>query len=628
MRKNISSLLQKGNLTPKERYLLIIQNEIEKATTGKEPLTKADIEGLKSWQAKTSEEAREWNKYNGGWQLNGRAGIEAEFIYAETKAEHFRKNIISTELAFYPFYREHLNAIKALKKIKVVDIKEAVEITNKQREQKLKDGLDFDYVVYRLAFESLGKDFQQDLKELFDEVEYDTEYLDSEEIIAGLIDSKGELTKKNKEKLAELVAERSYNEFAKEYQLYHYFGNIPIMEVAKKWAKDKGIKPRKKDYEWLEKIKGKAEKRGTKMKEIYNEIESQSGEKKSDEEWLLEDKLKEILEDYARDNKTTIKKILKETLIKWLEEGLLIDEHTPLFNSDEKNTYGKDTKYPHNKIFKEWLKSKTKAEQTLKKLIDKGKLKVELIGVKEKIDTASELKNISFSSYLEKENTSDYIVSITGESLYNFKGDYKFVKDFKERIDKYEPNLGIVYADEDNDPADAYLDRELLIAKKDKDGKPAIISIFGMSLRKIEGTLSPHYFKEIDKDGETYLEFKSEDIEKAFKDTRQSLIDGYAILLAFQEIHKKLSKIYEIDLTFLITPKVEQVSDFIETHNEFLERALKDITGFGVGFGLYKKPLKTREDLYINKEKIAPDTNTTEEYGKKFYEILGDEYKY
>ena len=186
-----------------------------------------------------------------------------------------------------------------------------------------------------------------------------------------------------------------------------------------------------------------------------------------------------------------------------------------------------------------------------------------------------------------------------------------------------------MYADDDPEQKGDNLDRELLIAEKDKDGKPAIVSIFGMSLRKIE-SVRPHYFKEVEKNSETYLEFKDEDIEKAFKDTRQSLIDGYAKLLAFSEIFKKLDKIYKTDLTsFTITPKIKQVSEFIDLHNEFLDTALEDITGFGVGFGLkYEKPLKTKGDLFINKDRIAPDFNTTEEYGKKFYEILGDEYKF
>jgi len=619
MRKNISSLLQKGNLTPKERYLLLIQNIIEEKNKGKKILTEADKKGLESWQAKTSEEAREWNKYNEGWKLSRRAGIETEFVYANTKAEHFRKNIIGTELAIYPFYREHLNALKALKRIKVVDINEAVAITKKQREQKLKDGIDFDYAIYQLAFESLSDEIRKDILILDPEAEYESSYLDDEETIANLIDKKGELTKENKEKYAELVADRSYNEFAKEYQLHGSFASLPIMDIAKKWAKEKGIKPRQKDYEWLEKIKGRTEKRGIKMKEIY-------GEKKSDEDWLLEENLREILEDYTRDNKTTIKEILKETCLKWFDEGI---PYPPIAISEGKETYSEDTKLPHNEIFKEWLKAKKKAKETLQKLIDKGELKVrERTAGETRQDTfISELKEQELHKrVLGKQYTSNKI--ITGESLYNFKGNYEFIKEFKERVDRYNANAGFVYADDDPEHKGDHLDRELLIADKDKDGRPAIISIFGMSLRKIEGTLKPRYFKEVEKNGETYLEFKSEEIEKVFKETRQSLINGYAKLLAFLEIFKKLSKIYEIDLTFLITPIIKQVSEFIETHNNFLDNALEDALGFGVGFDLYKKPLKTREDLYINKDRIAPDINTTEEYGKEFYEILGDEYKF
>ena len=132
--KNISSLLQRGNLTPRERYILLIQNDIAEAQDavkkgqgkGKVFLSEADKEGLVNWQAKTNEEAREWNKYNEGWKLGGRAGIEAEMLFEQTLAENYRKNIVATELAIYPFYREHLNALQALKKIKVVDINEAI----------------------------------------------------------------------------------------------------------------------------------------------------------------------------------------------------------------------------------------------------------------------------------------------------------------------------------------------------------------------------------------------------------------------------------------------------------------------------------------------------------------------
>jgi hypothetical protein len=598
MKKNISSLLQKGNLTPKERYILIIQNDLEKAKTDKGFLTEADIQGLQNWQAKTPAEAKEWNRYNEGWKLSGRAGIEAEFVYAETKAEHFRKNIITNELALYPIYRKQFNITKALKHIKRVSIKEAIEITNKQREQKLKDGLDFDYAVYLFAFESLKDDYQKDLKILYDEVEYDTEYLDNEEIIANLFNGKDELTKEAKEKLAELVAERSYNEFAKEYQLYHYFAGIPIMEIAKKWAKEKGIKPSTKDYEWLEKIKGGLKKKGL-TREVLDKAKAEQNltGNYADEEWLLEEKIKEILEQYARDNQTTPKEIIKATCLKWLDEGLLIKDYTPIFNSKQKNTCNGDTTHQHDELFKEWLKAKDKARETLKTLASKGELEITA-------DKTGQDK------------------TITGESLYSFKGDFKFIKEFKERADNYEAGLGIIYAENDPEHKGENIDKELLIGSEKNS-----LSLFEVATKAVENIAKFHYFKETtEKDGETYLEFQSEDIEKAFKDTRQSLIDGYKKLLAFQDVFKRLSKTYKADLAFLINAKVEQVSEFIDTHNTYLGNALEDLYGFGVGFGLYKKPLKTRDNLFIEKNKLQADTKTLEEWTTKFEDILGDDF--
>ena len=600
MKKNISSLLQRGNLTPKQRYLLLIQNDIEKARTGKKILTKADIEALVNWQAKTNEEAREWNKYNEGWKLGGRAGIEAEMIFMQTLAENYRKNIVATELVIYPFYREHLNALQALKKIKVVDINEAVAITNKQREQKLKNGIDFDYAIHQLTFESLSEGIRKDILILDEEAEYEPSYLEDEETIANLLNGKEELSKEAKEKYAELVAERSYNNFEKEYQLDGAFASLPIMDIAKKWAKDKGIKPRPKDYERYEKMTGR--------------LKDRPQEKK--DEWLLKNSLKGILEDYARDNKTTIKKILKETLLKWLlEEGLL---YLPLVISKDRDTYNGKTKLTHDELFKEWLKAKEKARETLQKLIDKGELKVrERTPDETGQDRLFERGREKFLKHSDK--------VITGESLYSFKGDFKFVKEFKERVDRYDANAGLIYADGDKEHKGENIDRELLIAERDKDGKVNVLSLFGNAIDTIESYFeTTRYFKETTKDGETYLEFKSDDIKEAFTSAVESIKDGYAKLLAFSEIFKKLNKIYEAETDHLLKQRLEQVSEFIDTHNFYLGNALEDLTGLGVGFGLYKKPLRTRENLYIEKDKIKPDAKTLTEWKKYFSEVFDD----
>ncbi|MGC9346423.1 MAG: hypothetical protein ACP5ER_06525, partial [Candidatus Bathyarchaeales archaeon] len=480
-----------------QNYIAEAQDAIKKGESGdlsktkaKGFLSEAEKEALSGWQAKTSEEAREWNRYNEGWKLTGRVGIEAEMIYMQTLAENYRKNIVATELAIYPFYREHLNALQALKKIKVVDINEAVAITNKQKEQKLKNGIDFDYAIHQLAFESLSDEIRKDILILDEEAEYEPSYLEDEETIANLLNGKEELSKEAKEKYAELVASRSYNEFAKEYQLHGAFASLPIMDIAKKWAKDKGIKPRPKDYERYEKMTGgllkKAERNADKKTKdkILKEFKDRPQEKK--DEWLLEDSLKEILEDYARDNKTTIKEILKETLLKWLEDGL---PYPPLVISEDKKTYGKDTKLPHDELFKEWLKTKDKARETLQKLIDKGELKV-------REQTPDETgQDRLFKRGREKFlKHSDKV--ITGESLYSFKGEFDFVKEFKERVDRYNANAGLIYADDDKEHKGDHLDQELLIAERDKDGKPSIVSLFGMSVKKIERALSTRYFKE------------------------------------------------------------------------------------------------------------------------------------
>jgi len=607
MRKNISSLLQKGNLTPKERYLLLIQNDVIRETTGKEPLTEADKKGLENWQAKTKEEAREWNKYNEGWKLSGRAGIEAEFIYFQTLAEHYRKSFINMNLNFYPFYRDARQLIKTLEKIKVVDIKEAIEITNKQREQKLKDGLDFDYAVYDLAFESLSKDLRKDILALYPDAETETDYLGEEEIIADLLNGKDELTKEAKEKLAELVASKSYTAFAKEYQLFHYFACIPILEVVRRWATEKGLKPTKK-YSEREKEA---------LKRVAKKVKMNEDEAK--ERLFLEDELKDILKNYARDNKTTVETILKEVCLKWLDEDLF-EQHTPLVICEKE-------------LFNKWLKTKDEARTTLKKLIDKGKLKV-------RERTADETRQDIFINELKERELHKRVLGkqyisnkiITGESLYGSlnEGDYEFIKDFKKRTDRYDANLGIVYADNDPKHKGDNLDREFLIADKNKAGELNIFSIFGITTQRLKTIFeATQFIKEAEKDGEIILDFSNEKLKKIFKEIRESLIDGYAKLLAFEEMFKRLSKIYEIDLTFLISKRLKNVGNFIDQHNDALSTATgqklhgrEDNEKIESWFIDPKEILKMKDDLFIDKDKILPDIETKELWTQKFGDIF------
>lgn len=613
--KNLTATLSRGNLTAKERYLLLIQNDVIKAQTGKEPLSEADKEALAGWKAENNEQAKEWNKYNDGWQRFARAGMEVELIYSQTASDNFRKHIIDIELATYPSFSNIVNKLKGLKHIKQVDIKEAVEITNKQREQKLKDGVDFDYATHELAFESLSDEVRKDILILDQEASYEPSYLEDEETIANLLKGKEELSKEAMEKYAELVAERSYNEFAKEYQLHGNFASLPIKDLAMKWAKDNKIKPRKADLVFMEKMESKIIRNGKAIDRFYADIKKERGNAGiadiTDEEFkefcLLEDNLKELLEEYAKENKTTIKEILRETCLKWIKEGL---PYTPLVISKDKDTYNGKTKLPHNELFKEWIKTKVKAKETLEKLINKGELKI-------RERTAEEIKQDKLHEKGKRDiiDFSDKV--ITGESLYNFKGDYKFIKDFKERVDNYEANLGLVYAERDADGEGIgdNLDTELIITGKEN----TIFSYFDLAQKASEALLKLKSlnWKETEKDGEIYLEFKSDEAEIVFKETRDGLIKGYAKLLAFKEIFKKLEKLYEIDMGFFINDKIKSVGGFIDHHNLLLDNAIENTKD---------NPLKMKEDLAIEIEGIKPDTEILKEYTEKFKQIFGDEF--
>jgi len=592
MRKNITALLQKGDIKPKERVLLLVANQVSEERDGKSILTEADKHALsEGWTPKDNNEVREYNRFNEGWRLAVFAEMDAQTTFLITKAEHFRKYIITAELNLYPFYREQLNIVERLKNIKVVDIKEAIEITNKQREQKLKNGIDFDYAIYQLAFESLSDDFKKDLKTLYEEVEYEYQYLDQEEIIANLLNGKETLNQKAKEELAERLAQQSYNPYAGKYQLYHYFAGIPLAEVARYFLASKGVK-----------IKGK---------------QLAQNQQADDEDSQTHKDIQKVIEDYARDNKVKIETILKEACLKWLDEDLL-ERYTPLVLSKSKDTYSGDTKHPHNEIFKEWLKAKEKARATIQKLIDKGELKTE----ETRQDRTIDKKWLKEGLHREHTQIKEADKTITGESLYNFKGDFEFIKEFKEGVDRYDANAGLIDGDQ-----------ELLIADKDKDGKPAIVSIFGMSVKRIERGLQPHFFKEVEKNGKAYLEFKDEGMEKMFKEIRESLISGYAKLLAFEDIFNRLSKTYETNLTGKIKNWRESVSEFIDQHNDALKRA----TGQKLWGGEDNEEaeswlieqrgvLKTKDDLFIDKEKITPNKDGLESYYTKFKDALGDDF--
>jgi hypothetical protein len=130
MRK-IVNLFEKGNLTPRERYLMLMQNDLSKALTGEESLTQADKGALENWKPVNNYEVDEWNKYAKGDGLITQAGLEAEFIYSKAQTEYSRKFFLDTQLSFYPFNQRIEDFLERLEKNKTVNEEDDVLILKK-----------------------------------------------------------------------------------------------------------------------------------------------------------------------------------------------------------------------------------------------------------------------------------------------------------------------------------------------------------------------------------------------------------------------------------------------------------------------------------------------------------------
>ena len=507
MKKNISSLLQKGNLKPKERVLLLVANQVSKEKDGKSILTEADEYALsEGWIPANNDEIREYNRYNEGWRLTGFAELDAQTIFLNAVINFLRAKSI-VDIIFWHVLIDFQGKIEAKSfNLKIFDFYSDIykkltpvgdEIEKKALELVIKNsGLELDKAIYTYAFENLNEDLKKDILALDPDANAKTEsqYFDQEEIIADLFNGKDKLAKEAKEKLADLILNFLYLDIerleeGKRLVFSSYFAELPALDILKKWA----------DYN-----------------ENYTKKEIEGLEKKGDE--AAEKELTQKLKDYAEQNKKDIRDLLKETILKWLDEGLFVKEYQPIFNNDTKETCNDaKTKLPHKEVFKRWKLAKLNAKVVIQELIDKGELKVE--------DRNWELLDIKKTLKI-----------ITGESLYNLKGDFTFAKDFKKQADVFK-GLGYLI----------------------------------LFLRECR------------------------------------FIKDYAILLAFKELFKKLSKIYEIDLTYKIDKWINSFKGEVELLNQEIT-TIADRLDMAV---FYKHNITFLQetfisDMLIDLEKIEP----------------------
>ncbi len=419
--KNITTLLQNGELKPKERVLFLVHNWVNKDKTGKEILTEADKHALcEGWKPKDNNEVAEYNRYNNGWRTEGSMKLDAQTAYLNAEISLLKTSRIVDSFMF----RDYINIDSFFKGINIgVNDNEALGFVIQN------SGLLFDRVVYGCAFQNLSEDIRQDILTLCPDAETESQYMDQEEIIADLFDGKKHLTREAKEKLADLILDSMRNKYTNaeiiiekvfkgsKWWTQGYFAELPVLEILKKWAEYNNTSWEINDDDLAE-----AEKT---QKEARNANLLIAGDKSLDKE-LRKDALNEVIltqkmTEYAETRKTDMGELLRQTILRWIEEGLFVNEYSPLCNSNNKQTCNDvDTKLIHKEIFKQWLTAKNKAKTLVEKLMVDGQLRIEN-------------RETNFFGMKETKKI------ITGESLYNLEGDFSFANDFKKQADGLKP---------------------------------------------------------------------------------------------------------------------------------------------------------------------------------------------
>ena len=520
MRKNITNLLQKGNLSPKERSLMVVHNAVAEEQEGTGFLSDADKYALvEGWHPKDNSEVSEYNKYNGGWRTAMYAELDAQTTFLNAQ-NAFLRACIATSYYLHTDYERVMRSDSRLFDWSNLDCKKRPNAKDALESVLENSGLQRDYMVYRYAFELMDEELQQDLLKLYPDVKTESDYLYNELALYELLGETVIASDEAKDEIADMIAKRAYNEYTaalaeqrqktgKEgvsdfnpWSFHGYFADIPLLAVAKKCAE-------------------------------YHKLDVPTEE----DEGTLARLLLENISILAAENETDIGTLIKQVARRYLDEGLL-NEYPPLFLSDRTGTVnGEETNLPHKEVFKRWLAARTRAELETKQMMDDGRLEVrtiadEIFGVKREQQT------------------------VLGKSLYRLEGSMGFVEDYKKQAEALVP-VGFLFD---------------LIQQGD-------------------------------------------------------LIRQYGILLGFEDIFKRLSVVYDIDLTCKMRGYLATIRRDFRLLNDMLRIIKEKYVCEAYTFHDCRYFMDVPQTCFvIDVEAVRPDKQRIELYYAEFQKTFGKEF--
>lgn len=382
--KSLSNILRRSNITPFERVMAIVHNDVHREKTGKGMLSESDVYALtKGWYANPSE-VTEYNKYINIARLESSMYMDAQvFLYQSEVSLLRNQRVLDT---FLPRARM-INDLTDHPFAKDIPVEEGVRFLTQHTH------LRYEKALHIYTFHKLPKEIQDDLLLLDEEIASDEKYLGDQVFLYERFGDGNTLSKQNKDLIITSIYSRMYYEGVKKiknstaekdgFLLHPFFAELQIKDLFQKLVNDEHIASDKTDA-------------GT-------------------EEGLLS-----LVEEYARNKNTSIERVVKAKLSQWLDDGLFVNKHTPLFMSEQFDTWNGDTKKNHTELFAAWYTELQNSRQYFQDLFNSKNLK----------------KGMSEKEFLGMPRTTEII---TGTSLYSCNEDADFVKEYKKQIESLLP---------------------------------------------------------------------------------------------------------------------------------------------------------------------------------------------
>lgn len=347
-------------------------------------LSESDVYTLtQGWNGDASE-IKEYNKYINIARLESSMYMDAQiFLYRAEVSILRNQRVLDTFLPRARKIGDFTNHPFA----KDIPVEESVRFLTQHTY------LRYEKVLHMYTFHKLPKEIQDDLLLLDEEIASDEKYLGDQVFLYERFGDGNTLSKQNKDLIITSIYSRMYYEGVKKiknstaekdgFLLHPFFAELQIKDLFQKVVDDEHIASDKTDV-------------GT-------------------EEGLLS-----LVEECARNKNTSIERLVKEKLSQWLDDGLFVNEYSPLFMSGQFDTWNGDTKMSHKELFMVWHTELQKSKRYFQDLfeskkLEKGVLEKEFLGM----TRATEI--------------------ITGTSLYSCNEDADFVKEYKKQIESLLP---------------------------------------------------------------------------------------------------------------------------------------------------------------------------------------------